>query len=93
MQNLRQAHALHVRTEITGANEIDVRMLDGHIVAHRTFGDEHDLFGFFFADMLDHAGRRTDKIGFGEDIRRALGVSNDMNAGIIPPITAQFFGL
>ena len=57
-----------MRAEIAGADEVNLGMHDGEIVAHGTFRDEHDLFGFMFSDIVHHAGRGPGMVGFCHDI-------------------------
>src|SRR5215469_6495305 len=55
-QDARQRDPLHVRAEIAGPYELDVRKFDGDVVAHRTLRDHDDARGPMFADVGNHCG-------------------------------------
>jgi hypothetical protein len=45
LANLAQGDALHVWAKIARTHELNVRMLEGKVVAHRTLGHEDDSSG------------------------------------------------
>src|SRR3954451_24329858 len=47
---------LHVRAQIAGPHELDVRVLQRDVVAHRALGHEHDPGGTSLADIVHHRG-------------------------------------
>src|SRR5690606_3731585 len=54
LPDLGQGDAFHVRAKIAGPHEFDFRVERGHIVAHRTFGDQGDPGGPLLADEFSH---------------------------------------
>ena len=81
-KNLRQRDPLHVRAEVAGTHEVDLRRLDRDVVAHRAFGHEQNLARLIVVHPFDHAAGRAGEIGFGDHVRRALGMGDDLHAWI-----------
>ena len=77
-QDLRQRDPLHVRAEVARPDELDVRVLDGDVVAHRALGDHHHPPRPGLADVADHRRRRAHEVGLGEHVGRALRVGEDL---------------
>src|SRR5580698_4599444 len=92
MKNAVQSDALHVRAEIAGPHEIDVGIFDGEIVAHRAFRHHYHAAGMVLADIADHGSGRTGEIGLRDHLRRAFGMGEHGDAGILLAEAADFLG-
>src|SRR5690606_1937135 len=77
MANLLESDPLHVRAQIAGADELGVGRLHRHVVGHRALRDHHHPLGLLGSDPVDHPVGRSDVVGFGEDVGRALGMGDD----------------
>ena len=90
--DLGKCDPLHVRAEIAGTDELDAGVLHGDVVAHRTFGHQHDPRGPFLADIVDHRRRRAGEVRFGHDLGRALGMGQHDDAGVTGAQLADVVG-
>ncbi len=80
-----------MRAEIARPDELDVRRFDGDVRCHRTFGNEHHLTWLLVLHPLDHARSRTREVRRGDDVGAALGMRDDLEAGLVGAHTLQFF--
>ena len=77
-----QADPLHVWTQIAGADELGLHGVDGHIVRHRTLGDQHHALGFAGHHIVGHSCGGAGEIGDLQHFGRAFGVGQHFNAGV-----------
>ncbi|ENN85225.1 hypothetical protein RHSP_55066 [Rhizobium freirei PRF 81] len=92
LADVAEGDALHVRAEITGPDEFHIRMMDGDVVAHRTFGQKHDTGRALPADINGHHRRRACEVCRLDDVGRAFRMGKDGHAGIILAKLADIIG-
>ena len=66
--------ALHVRAQVAGPHELDLRVESRHVVAHRALGHEGHTGRALLADEVGHPGGRSGKVGCRHHLRRRLRV-------------------
>ena len=92
IQDLGQRYQFHVRAEIAGTDKFDLGKFHGDVVAHGAFCDHQHALRSAFADFVDHAGRRSHVIGFGQHVGRAFRMGKNHDAGETLPVGAKVFG-
>src|ERR1700722_11614620 len=63
---------LHVRAKIAQRDEFEVRVLEGDVVAHRTFRQKHAPRWPFGGDVERQGGRRAGEIGLRQYVWRGF---------------------
>src|SRR5690606_12506332 len=73
----------HVRTKIARADELDIGILHGNIVAHRAFSHHDHSSRSLITNIANHSRCRPDEICLVEHIRRTLWVGDNLNIRIL----------
>ena len=78
-----------MRAEVAGLRHLDIGQLGADIVRHRAFRDHHQPLRALVAHPFDHVRGRAGEVGFGQHIRRAFRMRDDLHGGIGFAIGAQ----